>query len=1012
MATLEAITSVGDVMTASAIAAKTVRLSSSTQIWNGDTDTPTNAVFSGSGQNLSGNMTLKVYGYTSNNTETLLSTTVGNSDNVSKTHTISSLESSSYVRVEADISTTTADGSVSDSITILRLVDGTDGQSAYSVILSNESHTVAASSDRSVQDFTGSGTTITAYYGTSQLNFVTTSTPSSGEFTIGTITFAGGVDDGGITDNGSTASLENLDSWTGTTDVASRTLPIVLRGASTASSTSFSKIQTLTRSLTGSQGATGAAGADGAAGATGAAGAQGERGPGRFFLKVTVSDNTAPELGPSPYETDTDLRDNAAAAIVASLGTGVTPIKNDMVTIQYDLNAAPSTTLATAISSGSAVTSLTVSSNGTTGFPDKGRVLIGTGSTQDLFTYTSRTTSTLVGSSQNMVNAHSTTTTVALNTDVVIRNAIHDGVSTTAVASWDKFELQIDGSLLVNGTVVSDSIATGAINASKILVDGSIRITDDLGNISGGLTDVSWDNTDNNSTISDLLSDNDNDGASSLGDIGDGFWVGNTAQGGRMFVGKAQSGSDPSYMKWTGDKLLITNASLVDAAGVAITSGSGTSSATVYAYQRVSSGSSAPTAKPSTTLFYDFTNGLWYTSIAGSTLSTNLGNSWTTVIPSGSGDLYVAQTNVASKADRISVVSADWGDILEFAAVGDGGFNSAPVYAYKKITAGTSIGTDKPTSVRFYEFSTGDWYAAATGGSALTTTIGNSWFTYIPSGSGDLYVVQTTASSANARDSIAVGDWGAIKALTSDGSDGATGAAGSDGSDGTDGTNGSDGATGATGAAGADAASWHTDATYSVGDVVSYGTGTNAKLYICISSTTTSTANPTSATGNWNEYVGIISASAGLAQTASIAVNAVTIPVSAYTSGSIQLSGTAGGVVTIQSLSITSTGAPISITYAASLVGSQTYTSIIPYPHNAYFYAVGWRFYGHVTLYRGSTELSEYTNMNADFSLNYIDTPGAGTFTYYMKVESVNWLNSFTPYYANKRFLGLLEVKR
>ena len=103
------------------------------------------------------------------------------------------------------------------------------------------------------------------------------------------------------------------------------------------------------------------------------------------------------------------------------------------------------------------------------------------------------------------------------------------------MTSWDKFALEIDGSLLVQGTVVSDSIATGAVNASKVSVDGSIRIRDPLGSISGGLTDVSW-NTSNssNEALSDDTTLTNPDG------IGSGFWMGNVADGtSRFFLGNA-----------------------------------------------------------------------------------------------------------------------------------------------------------------------------------------------------------------------------------------------------------------------------------------------------------------------------------------------------------------------------------------------------------------------------------------------------------------------------------------
>ena len=50
---------------------------------------------------------------------------------------------------------------------------------------------------------------------------------------------------------------------------------------------------------------------------------------------------------------------------------------------------------------------------------------------------------------------------------VTTRGAIHDGTG-VADNDWSAFAIQIDGSLLVQGSVVADAISAGAITSSKV----------------------------------------------------------------------------------------------------------------------------------------------------------------------------------------------------------------------------------------------------------------------------------------------------------------------------------------------------------------------------------------------------------------------------------------------------------------------------------------------------------------------------------------------------------------
>jgi hypothetical protein len=358
-----------------------------------------------------------------------------------------------------------------------------------------------------------------------------------------------------------------------------------------------------------------------------------------------------------------------------------------------------------------------------------------------------------------------------------------------------------------------------------------------------------------------------------------------------------------------------------------------------------------------------------------------LGNSWETTIPSGSGDLYLVSANASSKQARDAVGTSDWSNIRKFSEVGSGGFNSAPVYAYRRVTAGSSAPTTSPTTDRYYEFASGDWFASSTGGSALSTTIGNDWFTEIPTGSGDVYVVSSTASSANDRDLISSGEWGSIKTLATAGTNGTNGATGSQGATGAAGTNGTDGATGATGAAGtngtngSDAASWYSGSAYSIGDVVSYGASNSSKLYICIVAHSATGTVPTSNTSKWSEFVGVRDVSAGLVQTNSVQTNAITISNSALLSDNTWSNSTSWRDQV--DVTFTCTGTDVTVT-AGILFGAGVY-----YGWGNYMLA-GYRANWRLLRIQGSTETQLFSvyNVHMPLSMTELDSPNSGSVTY------------------------------
>ena len=132
------------------------------------------------------------------------------------------------------------------------------------------------------------------------------------------------------------------------------------------------------------------------------------------------------------------------------------------------------------------------------------------------------------------------------STDITtVLNGVHDGTG-NAADDWETFAVELDGSLLVQGTVTSDSILTGAITADKVTVDGNINITSTTGSISGGFTDVTWDVS--SSTTSNVLSDN----GTATTDFGDGWLFANTTAGARAMLG-----SSSRYFKLGKDGLVL-----------------------------------------------------------------------------------------------------------------------------------------------------------------------------------------------------------------------------------------------------------------------------------------------------------------------------------------------------------------------------------------------------------------------------------------------------------------------
>lgn len=135
-------------------------------------------------------------------------------------------------------------------------VKGTDGVSAISFIVPNDSHTIPAASDGStlVGAYVGSGTTIEVFEGTTALTAVSTIT-ANGQFTIGTPTQspAATITVGNKTYAGTVATVAPHSAMVNGTDSVVITYPITARRAN-GTNVELSCSQTITKSKAGIKG--------------------------------------------------------------------------------------------------------------------------------------------------------------------------------------------------------------------------------------------------------------------------------------------------------------------------------------------------------------------------------------------------------------------------------------------------------------------------------------------------------------------------------------------------------------------------------------------------------------------------------------------------------------------------------------------------------------------------------------------------------------------------------------
>jgi hypothetical protein len=200
------------------------------------------------------NFTTPYYQFTKNGTEVRAYSTTA-------TYTIATLPSSGtsdlyQVNVkEGNVGSVIA----FDNTDIFGVKAGTD---SYTVFLTNEAHTLPAANDGTVSSYVGSGTSVIVYKGATQLNGVTTGTPTTGEFKVTATLTTGTITIGGQTSTGNPVIF--ADHSVMTTDLATITYSINVENLVT-----ITKLQSLSKSKKGDTGSPGNNGNDGKRTATG-----------------------------------------------------------------------------------------------------------------------------------------------------------------------------------------------------------------------------------------------------------------------------------------------------------------------------------------------------------------------------------------------------------------------------------------------------------------------------------------------------------------------------------------------------------------------------------------------------------------------------------------------------------------------------------------------------------------------------------------------------------------------
>jgi hypothetical protein len=416
--------------------------------------------------------------------------TTANSDTA--TFTVPSSHSSTPYTFTVEVKEgSSGDIVATDTITIAAVKPGEDGvigEDAYTVLLTNEAHTLPTTNTGTVTH-TGSGTDIIVYKGATQLNSVS-GTPSTGEFsvtsasgpniTVGSITV-----DNGSPDTKKEATVADHSNMTANQVSITYTLNI-------EDSISITKIQSLSKSIQGDDGGTGLTGPAGDAAISG------------FLTNESVQLNSFANGGVTDYSPatgsfkifsgDTDVSTNFTLSTVSNPQSLTVSYTNQTysVTAGFDDSEDTATLLIRATGSGS-YSGITLDKTFTlskakggyeivTSLPTtnlfEGRVVFLT--TDDkLYRYTTASGWTAAVPAADITGQITTTqiTDNAITTAKINANA----VTASEIAANAVTATEINAN-----AVTADKIAAGAVTAAKINVTNLAAINADLGTVTAG----------------------------------------------------------------------------------------------------------------------------------------------------------------------------------------------------------------------------------------------------------------------------------------------------------------------------------------------------------------------------------------------------------------------------------------------------------------------------------------------------------------------------------------------
>lgn len=214
---------------------------------NATTTTSPTISFTAVRQNITGSVTFSAVAYNASNsplgTVTLSNQTATTCDLTASAFTALGPTTVRYVRVSAQL------GLLSDTMTIYR---GDGGANAVQAVLTNESHTVPASADGTVQSYSGSGTNVRVFEGVNELQFDGVGS-SNGRWALTRSVSTGSISPGGISQSGLQAAVGDHSGMSNLFDVATINYAISGRSAS-GGAFSQTKTQTIAKSRAGTNG--------------------------------------------------------------------------------------------------------------------------------------------------------------------------------------------------------------------------------------------------------------------------------------------------------------------------------------------------------------------------------------------------------------------------------------------------------------------------------------------------------------------------------------------------------------------------------------------------------------------------------------------------------------------------------------------------------------------------------------------------------------------------------------